>query len=147
MPSADLVYNGLWQAAPLPVSEDYTYTAASVTNAFSAGTYHYFAELKNAAGTANYVWDTAPETELFHGTWQITQAPNAIAAVHLVGWKLGEPTNAPSVTATWGAETAVYTFATASNATEWATSIELTTANGWTPGVWWVKATIPETAN
>ena len=147
MPSVDLVYNGSLQAAPLPISSYYSYTAASQTNAFSAGIYHYYAELKNEPGTANYVWTTSPETETYHGTWQIVQAPNAIQEIYLVGWKLGEPTNAPSVKATWGADTAVYSFATSSNATEWTSSQELTTANAWTPGVWWVKATIPATAD
>lgn len=149
--TGDLVYNGMDQFVTLTGLENegkyFTFVSPTVTNAVAAGTYAFTARLKNEGGAVNYIWNSAPETEDYTGHWVIAQAPNEITKVNLIGWKLGENPNKPSVEAKFGAYTATYTYATETNAVDWLTAEELTTANAWTPGIWYVKAVIPATAD
>lgn len=74
-----------------------------------------------------------------NGTLTVTQAPNEVT-VDIDGWTYGDAPNAPTSTATFGADKVVYTYSDAAEGTF--TSTVLTTA-----GTWYVKATVPGTDN
>ena len=146
-PKTGLVYDGSEQAGF--VSLDYaryelTDGAASATD---GGTTNFTFALLGNASAVNYVWDTDPvSSEPYSGEWSIAAAENKITSLSIIGWKVGDTTNAPSLTASFGAETAVYSYGfgdDVESVTEW---LDDATAIG-TAGTWILRAIIPETSS
>ena len=74
----------------------------------------------------------------------ISQATNAITSLTITGWKYGQNANAPTVVATFGGDTAQYTYALVVNNEVVG---EYTTTVPTNAGTYRVKATIAETSN
>lgn len=75
-----------------------------------------------------------------NGTLTVTKATTNEVTVDIDGWTYGDTPNTPTSTATFGADTTVYTYSDAAYGTF--TSTVPTAA-----GTWYVKATVPATAN
>ena len=137
-----LVYTGENQVA-FEAGEHYYFTTESVTNATNAGTYSYEIALDNPADATNYVWNVSPQSsENRSGSWTIAKAANE-CSVSLEGWKVGETPETPVGTATWGLDTAAYTYASSPTAaeTEWTAEPPAAAGQGY------VKMTVPEAEN
>ena len=85
----------------------------------------------------NYVIN---EESVTLGTLTVNKATENNATVTLEGWTYGEASNTPVTTATFGANTAVYTYSTSEDG-EYSESVPTTV------GTYYVKATIPGTDN
>ena len=146
-PKTGLVYSGDEQAGF--ASLDYTRyeLTAGATNATEGGTYSFTFTLLGNDSAVNYVWDTDPvSSDPYTGEWSIAAAPNEITSLSVIGWKVGDTTNAPTIKASWGADSAVYSYGFGSDPnsiTEW-----LDDANAVTnAGTWVLRAVIPETSS
>ena len=146
-PKTGLVYDGSEQAgfASLDYARyELTDGAASATD---GGTTNFTFALLGNASAVNYVWDTDPvSSEPYSGEWSIAAATNEITSLSITGWRVGETPNAPSLTAKFGAATAMYSYGLGDDVesvTEWlddAAAIDKV-------GTWVLRAIIPETSS
>ena len=118
-------------------SDSAWYSLSGEQTATDAGPHGFTAALNDPANT---VWSDGTTADKDFA-WSIAQAANSITSLSIKGWKLGGAENAPECTATFGQDTVQYAYAADAGATEWSDSVPTE------PGLWYVRATIPETGN
>ena len=142
-----LVYNGGAQNAFEGLDWSVYELASGTTNETFGGTYEAVFHLTGNGEATNYKWETLPNTTLDQTVpWSIAAAENEISSLSITGWRIGDTPNTPSLTAKFGAATAVYSYGfgdDVESVTEW---LDDATAIG-TAGTWILRAIIPETSS
>ena len=87
----------------------------------------------------NYKWSSVDSADCTL-SFEITKNTTNKVTVSIEGWTYGEAVNAPSSTADFGVQNVVYSYSNKENGT-------YTADVPATVGTWWVKATVPETAD
>lgn len=135
-PEDGYYYNGEKQNA---INSSIGYTISGDTYKIDVGSYTTTAKLANG-----FRWDdTDPDTD-DTVNWEIKKAKNRIDNLVIGGWKVGAKANSPTCTPRWGQVS--YYFADSADAEEWLpfNALSLTPK---TAGLWYLKASTPETAN
>ena len=129
----DKLYTGEKQTADVPASTLYNVTKND--GGTELGSYDVELTLTD---DENYQWADGKGNPIIL-KFNIVQGTNTVT-VSIKGWTYGEAANQPTVTATAGADTVVYTYAKTEDGDYTATVPS-------EAGTWYVKASIPATAN
>ena len=128
------IYTGTVQTAD--VAENTLYSVKTNAGGIYAGTYDVVLSLTDAD---NYKWSSVDSADCTL-SFEITKNTTNKVTVSIESWTYGEAVNAPSSTADFGAQNVVYSYSNKENGT-------YTADVPATVGTWWVKATVPETAD